>query len=48
MQVICEKCGISIEKEKPGRYYCTGCKEYRNFFEFKYNSGAEKENKKKI
>jgi ribosomal protein S27AE len=47
MQVICEKCGISIEKEKSGRYYCTRCKEYTNFFNFKdkANSGVSDSSK---
>jgi hypothetical protein len=46
MQIICQKCGISIEKEKPGKYFCTRCKEYTKFFEFKDKSKIEVNNRR--
>ncbi|TXT58123.1 MAG: hypothetical protein BAJALOKI1v1_1740001 [Promethearchaeota archaeon] len=32
MIVICEECGLSLEQEKAGRYYCVNCNRYTEFF----------------
>jgi uncharacterized Zn finger protein (UPF0148 family) len=32
MTLICENCGLSLDEEDPGRYYCPNCKKYTEFF----------------
>jgi uncharacterized Zn finger protein (UPF0148 family) len=31
--IICKECGLPLDEEEPGRYYCPNCKKYTEFFD---------------
>ena len=32
MTLICKECGLSLDEEESGKYYCPNCKKYTEFF----------------
>ena len=45
MRIVCKKCGWTVEEKKPGRYFCTRCREYTDFFRLKNIINLRQKNK---